>query len=480
MTSVRSSLAYSFLGANTVTVLQFASTLIIARLLTPEELGIYSIAAVFIGLANVLRDFGVSNYLIQVEKLTNEIIRTAYGLVIIAAVLLGMIILLSADAIATFYGDERVGDVLVILAINFFITPLGSITLTIARRDMRFRALAIIRVLSAIVAIGTSISLIVAGLGPAGLAWGAVAATTVTFLLSIRLRPSDMPLLPALRNAKEIASFGAISTLSNILGELNANASDMLLGKLLSLESVGFFNRAISLTQFVSRALGNALNPVLLPWLSELKRDNQHPRTAYAKVVELTTGVTWPIYVFAAVFSDEIVLLLFGDQWGQSAELVPYFCAAAGITSIYNVCSPLYHAAGRPSAWLIAQGVNLPIKVASIILLAPFGLIAIAIAWPLLTCVSGLTHQVLMKRLAGIAFTDTSNAIKKSFVLGLSTLAVAQLAETLLPSVLGQHLTMFVAALLVAAAYLGTALAIKHPIFSEMKLILSKLRSRRS
>lgn len=475
---IHKALAYSFLGANTVTVIQFASTLVIARLLTPAELGVYSVAAVFIGVAAILRDFGVASYLIQVETLSREILRAALGLAMLTAAILGGIILVSADSVADFYHDHRVRDVLQILALNFFITPFGSIALAVARRSMRFRALAALNVLSTCVSVGFSITLLGLGFGPVGLAWGAVAGTVATFLMSLTLRTSEMPLRPSLKNSWQIASFGSISAGSNILSRLNVSASDLILGKLLGMEAVGLFSRATSLNQFVNRALGSALNPVLLPWLSQLKRQKRHPGHAYRKVVELTTGVTWPIFAVIAVFSEEFVLVLFGSQWGQSAQLVPYLCASAGIVSAYTVCSSLYLSAAKPSAGLIVQSVNLPVKVAAVVLLAPDGLQAVAAAWPWIAAVGAVTHQILIRRVAGIEFSDTLEAVRKSLVLGVTALATSILAKYLTAPLENALATLGIGLVVVIAAVTVTMFLINHPLAVETKALWSKVRSR--
>lgn len=472
--AIRKALAYSFLGANTVTAIQFGSTLVVARLLTPEQLGVYSVAAVFIMIASILRDFGVANYLVQIDELTEEILRAAFGLIILTATILGSVIVFSAEYLAEFYREPHVADVMYVLAINFFITPLGSITMTLARRDMRFRAISIINVLSACVAVTVSISMILLDFGPVGLAWGAVASTFSTFLMSLRLRSSRVPLIPTLRNSWKIASFGFVSATANIVNQLNVSASDILLGRILTLEAVGYFNRATSLAQFVHRGLGSALNPVLLPWLSQLKRDKQHPEAAYKKITEYTTGLTWPIFASVAALNEEVIRVLFGSQWGQSAELVPPICLAACIVSMSTACPPLYISSGKPSAFLIANLINLPFKVAAIVVFAPYGMMAVALAWPVIAMISALTHLTLVKQIAGIAGHHTMVALKKSMLLGVAAYCGGVGSRMLLPDDTNALwvLTFGTFFALGSAALVG--LIVRHPLVQEV-VVMAKV-----
>lgn len=476
MSGVRKALLYSFLGANTITAIQFAATLVIARLLTPEEIGIYSVAAVFVGLAGVLRDFGVNNYVVQVRELTPALLRSALGLMILTASVIGLIILSTADIVAGFYREDQLSSIMRVLALNILLAPLGAITLTVARRQMRFRELALVQVASAIVSATVSIILAMRGHGPMSLALGGVAGTLTIALLSLWLRTAEIPWIPSLRKLSEITRFGLASSGANIIGYANMAASDLILGRLLNMEAVGIFNRAVSLTQFVSQALSSAINPVLLPWLSEMKRQNQHPRYGYSKVIELNTGVIWPIMAMVAMMNDEIILVLFGNQWGASASLVPFICVSAGIGAAYGVCSPLYNSIGKPSADLIAQSVNLPLKIGAIIYFAAYGLEAVAAAWPWVAAAGAMTHSIIMRRYTDIRFTDTIRALRKSAVLCVSAL-LASWATLSMFDAQTHAVTVLITG--TAVAGLSTLLAaylVKHPVSGEITKLLSRRR----
>lgn len=479
MSQVRKALAYSFLGANTVTLIQFGSTLVIARLLTPEEIGIYSVAAVFIGIAALLRDFGVTNYLVQANELSTQMLRSALGLITLTSTILSLAILLCSGSIAEFYRTPDLQPVLNVLALNTLLVPLGAITLTVARRQMRFRALSAINVASALVTMIVSITLATLDYGPISLAWGGVAGTLTSAALSLRLRNDEIPWMPSLRKLSDIASFGAASGGASIIGYINVTAGDILLGRLLGMEHVGLFNRALSLTQFVSRALSSAMNPVLLPWLSQIKRDNQHPRHAYRKVVELTTGVTWPIFASVAVLNEELVLVLFGDQWGQSATLVPYICISAGIGSVYAVCSPLYNAIGKPSADFYAQSANLPIKVGAIIFLAPQGIEAVASSWPWIASLGAAMHSLMLKRYTTIGLSDTLSALAKSTALMITAMVASATVSRLAVGILEPGWTLVAGGTTAAASTLIVASIIKHPVMNEVIQIVANRAGRR-
>lgn len=398
MNSIRKSLAYSLLSSNAVTALQFFGSLIIARLLTPEQIGIFSVAAVVVALAQITRDLGVSGYIIQVKELTTEILRAAFGLALLSAGCLALALSLASGAIADFYAEPRLQEVMLVLALNFALTPFGSVTMACVRREMGFRALAMVDVLSALLSLAVTIALAYLGHGAMSLAWGAIAGTLVSVLAAQLLRPAYMPWLPGLKGASAILKFGSITTSSSILGYLNGSAADLVLGKLASMSAVAYFNRAASLNRFFGNLLAKALNPVLLPAFSNIRRQEGDISAAFLSGTALLTAVTWPLYALIAIMAEPLILLMFGDQWRVSIELVPYIALTAMLSSTYTLCGPSYVARGKPSLNLISEAINLPIKLGAIIYFAPDGVLAVAKAWPWIAFSGAVVHHIIIAR----------------------------------------------------------------------------------
>ena len=117
--NIRSALAYSFGTRYAATALQFLATLILARLLSPSEIGIYSVGASVIMIAHTLRDFGTSTYVIQEQELTPARLRTAFTLTVSIAWLLALILYFSATPLGVFYSEPGVALVMQVMAVNF-------------------------------------------------------------------------------------------------------------------------------------------------------------------------------------------------------------------------------------------------------------------------------------------------------------------------------------------------------------------------
>lgn len=125
---------------NGATLIGFASAMILARLMIPSEVGVFSIAAALNGLVSSPRDFGVSAHLIRSPKLDRAKIAASYGVMIVVSWSLALIIALASPLAATLCRDARVGDLMLILALNLMLVPFGALTMAYLTREMQFGA----------------------------------------------------------------------------------------------------------------------------------------------------------------------------------------------------------------------------------------------------------------------------------------------------------------------------------------------------
>lgn len=476
MSSIRSSLAYSFLNTNVVTALQFLSSLIMARLLTPADFGVYSVAVVFIGIAQMLREFGVTSYLVQAKEITREMLRASFGLMLLLAWVIGLALIGLSSAIADFYREPAVRDIILVLALNFFVTPLGSVTLAVARRNMRFRELAIIGIGTTVISIAVTVILAMRGHGPMSLAWGAVANTFSTFLFTLPLRTAQMSWRPSLRGIRPMLGFGGTVTGASILGFINNSIADLMLGRLMSMEAVGLFNRATALNRYFTTALSGVIGPVMLPWLSQLNRDGVDLREVYEKVTERVTGLAWPVYALIAILAEPLIHVLFGRQWTSSAALVPYVCLAAMITITYTASGAVFLARGRPFYNLLSETLNLPFKVAAILLTAPYGLLAVAMAWAAVAIVGGVIQQVFLARELNMRLSEMPRYLGRSVLLTLLPTLLAWAA--LLPmDAHAPDIAKLAAGGMVGLVTWAVMLRLtRHPLLDEAQKISARVR----
>ena len=120
---IRRSIAFSVADRYASIALGFVTTIILSRLLTPKDFGIFSIAMSFVVLADIFRDFGTGNYLVQAKQLTDQQLRTAFTSFLATSALCGLVLLLGAPALVSFYGDGLFWQLMPVFAFNLMLGP---------------------------------------------------------------------------------------------------------------------------------------------------------------------------------------------------------------------------------------------------------------------------------------------------------------------------------------------------------------------
>ena len=212
MSTTRVSLLFSFVEKYLLVLLSLAGGMIISRLLTPTQAGIYSVAAVLLGVAQVLRDFGAGQYLVQERELTETKLRAVLGASFVFAWPLAALIALLGYPLASFYREPALAPLLQLLAVNFVLLPFSSVILPMLRREMRFGAICAINLSHGLCSVLVSVTLAWHGFGFMSMAWGSVAATSAALLVSLWLSPPRMPWLPARTGIRQVIVFGAYAT----------------------------------------------------------------------------------------------------------------------------------------------------------------------------------------------------------------------------------------------------------------------------
>jgi O-antigen/teichoic acid export membrane protein len=193
----RLSFLFSFAEKYTLLVLNTAGAMVLARLLTPAEVGVYAIGAVLVALAQVLRDFGVGAYIIQARTLDQQQLRAALCVSILLGWSLALLVMAASYAAAWLYREPRLHTVLQLLSINFIVMPFCAIALPYLRRQMRFCAIFAINVSQCLAQLTCSVVLAMRGWGYLSLVWGAVAGAVATLLAVLCCRPAGLPWVPA-------------------------------------------------------------------------------------------------------------------------------------------------------------------------------------------------------------------------------------------------------------------------------------------
>lgn len=370
--SIRRALLFSFIERYLLLMVSLGSSMLLARLLTPKEIGVYSVSMAAVGIAQVLRDFGVANFLVQEPKLSEAHIRTAFGAMLILGLFMFFALVGLAPWITLVYDEPQLLLLLRISALNFLVLPFCTVSLALLRRDMAFKKLAALGIVSACASAAVSLFLAYFGYGVVSLAWGGVTLNVVTGLLAWWLRPGRRILLPSFSEWRRVMGFGVQSSLISVVTSIAMDINDLGVGKFVGFEGVALLSRAQGLMNIFHRDVMSAIRNVAFPAYARAARNGTPLEPLHIISVTHVTVTAWPFYGFASLFALEIMRLMFGQQWDNSATLVPIFCLAGAIAAPMNLIGNLIVAQGRMDILARVELTFQPARAALIIFAAFF------------------------------------------------------------------------------------------------------------
>jgi O-antigen/teichoic acid export membrane protein len=484
MSGVRRALLFSFAERYALIVIGLASNLVIARLLTPAEIGVYSVTLAVMSIVQVLRDFGVASYLIQEKELTDGHIRTALGLTLIVGITLGVAVFAAAPWVADFYSEPRMRDLLRLASLNFLMLPFSTISLSLLRRRLAFKSVAVVNLVAAAGGAVASVGLSWAGYGPLGLVTGNLVVSALTGFLAWWAQGERRLLRPGLSHWRSLFRFGAQSSVAGVVTSISMDINDLAVGKLMGFEPVALLSRAQGLMNLFHRDLMGAVRNVAYPAYAKAAREKQAMEPLYVASVTSVTVVAWPFYGFVSLYALETLRLLFGPQWDAAAPLVPIFCLAGAIAATSSLVGNLMIAMGRID---LATGVELffqPVRA----LLIVFAGWSWRQPW---VCAAALVAALLLQlpllyrakaRCLPNDWRSLRRNLLRSLVVTVLTLLLPALLLLLLPRQAGQPMPWpgFAAAMAICIASWPLAvLGCRHPLAGDpafQKLIPGRLR----
>ena len=457
-----------------------ASSMITARLLSPDEIGTFAIASSVVMIMAEFRILGANAYLVRQAELTTKKIRSAYGLTILISWGLGIALALASLPLADFFRVEGLGAVFLILSISFLFAPYISIPDALLTRGYRFREIAIINVASSVIQLTLVVVLIKNGFSFYSLAIGQALSILVKFVLSLYFTREIKVYAPRFTGMKAIAKLGIFVSVSHVVRKAQNTFPDMLIGKLGSPTQVGLFSRGLGFTVFISTLLLSGISPVALPYFSGVANKGEDLVAVYRHASELVAGVVWPVLAVASVASLPAIRLMFGDQWDQAAPFAAVTAFWAILRSAHVLAPKALVAVGKEGSMLTKEIIVFAVFiVATTGAYIKFGSIGVAYAFVFAGLTDFLVSSWFMKHKVGVDFLPYCAGMFSSAVVAVICWSVASaldwyisFADTSPFAVL-----LYIVGVL-PPVWLVSIFLLKHPLRHQMQLIYKKLLSK--
>ncbi len=357
------------------------ATVILARLLTPQDYGLIGMVAVVTGFVSIFKDMGLSMATIQKEEINADQISTLFWINVALSVAVMILTSAIAPAVAWFYGESRLTLITIGFAAGFLFGGLTVQHEALLRRQMRFTALAILEIGSLIVGIVVAVALAWNG----ARYWALVAnqlTQALVYATGIWIVCDWRPGWPARSlGLRPMLSFGSNLTGFNVINYFARNVDNMLIGKFWGSWQLGLYAKAYQLLLLPIDQINSPIASVAIPALSRLTNSPDRYRKAYLRMLEKITIITMPGMAFMIVTADWIVQLVLGPQWLGAGRIFALLGIGGLLQPVANSTGWLFITQGRTDHMFRWGLTGSSIIIAGIIVGLPWGAIGVATSY---------------------------------------------------------------------------------------------------
>ncbi|MEP7159242.1 MAG: lipopolysaccharide biosynthesis protein, partial [Chloroflexota bacterium] len=336
---------------------------ILARLLDQVAFGLVALAAVFVTFAQLFVDSGLGDALIQRRTVTRGQIDTAFWVAVLTGSLLTVAGVILGPFVATLIGEPDIGPILQWLSLSFLLTAFSSIQLALLRREMRFKSLAIRK----LIAVGGSgiigVWMAVAGYG----AWALVGQQLSNAAISVAMLWAVSPWRPGLQvsrsDFRQLFGFGLNVVGGDLLNFLSRNVDRLLIGTYLGAAPLGLYAVGFRILDTSQSLLVSFARKLAFPIFSRLQDDRDRLRRAYARVQRALSIVILPGYVGLALVAQEAIVVIFGAKWAASGPVAAVLFLIGPVLTIQLFSGALLNGVGHPEVTFRIRLINTVVNV---------------------------------------------------------------------------------------------------------------------
>jgi len=337
MTNIKRSFFWSAVEQVGFQFFNFVISVILARLLEPSDYGLIGMSALFVGLANLFSDSGFSSALIQKKTITLDDETSVFALNIIAGIILAIILYFASPLVAQFYNQPILIPLLTVNAIIVVLSSSVIVQHALLQRNMQFKRIAAITIISTIISGITGIGMAYSGFGVWSLLGQGMIAALIRLLLFWTISPWRPLGKIRLQSIKSMWGYSSNILGAQTVGVVYQNMYSVIIGKVYSADSLGYYNRANNLRMLPVTILIGAIQRVTFPYFSKHQDDKGLLLKSVREVIRNTILLSASGLVLLVVVADPLIPLLLTNKWESVIPLLRILCCAAIITPVSSL-----------------------------------------------------------------------------------------------------------------------------------------------
>jgi lipopolysaccharide exporter len=337
------------------------STLVLVRLLRPEDFGIVALATGFASTVEALSAIGVQDALIREASPGRDMYDTAFALNILRGIATTIIIVALAWPIAEFFADPRLVNVMLVLALMMLIGSFSNIRTVDLRRNFEFQKEFRMFMAFRVISIVTTIILAVFWRSYWALVLGLLFGRVVGLVLSYTMLPSRPGI--SLRSWRHLIGFSFWSWMGTMLSQVKERGDSIIIGRLLGTAQFGVFSVGSELGALPVTEVLEPVGRTLFSGFALLHRSDEHPTRLYLGAIEASILLTLPAGLGISMIADPMVRFVLGEQWLAAVPVIQIIAVACPFSAFGTFSSMFLSAGGQPRAVFLLSSVSTSIRI---------------------------------------------------------------------------------------------------------------------
>lgn len=391
--------------------LTFITTVILARLLVPEQFGVVGYCLIAIQYLDILNTAGIDSALISRRDKVQEAANAAFVINVAVGLASFGLAWIAAPSVAGFFKAEAVTDLFRALAVVLPISGLGLVPDAMLQRNLQFKSRLVPGIGRSLVKGIASVLLAWAGWGVWSLVWGQVAGEVVSTALLWRLARWRPTFAFDRRAAREMLVFGGHIIAIEVVGALESNVDYLVVGRLLGAAALGYYTMAYRIPELVIRSLNYVVARVALPVLSQAQSDAGQLRAIYFGYIRHVALFTFPAGLGLALVARPFVTTFYTSRWEPAASVMALIAVSIGISSIGHVPGVLYKAINRPGILNQLSLVKLPLALGILWFSTRWGIVGVGAGQLVMAVIYVTLDCVMVSRVMRFSLRDTMEAL---------------------------------------------------------------------
>ncbi|MDB9965141.1 lipopolysaccharide biosynthesis protein [Planktomarina temperata] len=446
-----------------------ALTIIMARLLTPDDFGLVAMAAVFTGISASILDMGLKDALVREKNPSDEFICTMFWLTILFSLFIWIILIISASAIANLYNEKIVKIIIYCLSVNMLFSGVRTIYLAVLEKALDFKNIAIFELLSRVVSGSVGIFMGVFGFG----VWSLVTMTilneclvTLILIIKVKWKPS---IRFNIKHAKAVYRFGLYLTLTQFLDHTQRRLEVFIVSFFIGTQSSGIYSQTNILLRQPVKLINGSINAVFFSYFSSTPEKRQTINLYFLKLIQATAILYLPICIIMILYSEVLVLVILGEKWFEMASILPFIGITATILSLHRSNCMLLKTLGRTDALFKVYCVYLGLTLVGCILGVRYGIQGVAFVMIICSSLLFVISTSVVLHLSKIKISIYLAQIASPFVYAVASLLAGYLVEAMTVTNLedSPKLSATFGLLVSLACYIGALLLRPLPVCND-------------